>query len=83
MVNVDLSSVVNGHLDYMKQMDTILKAVGIKTKECRLKSRALSSTRRLRSRAARRQKKRGATRTFPMGLGTDHNPKLAPVALCS
>ncbi|XP_023796007.1 transmembrane and coiled-coil domain-containing protein 4 [Cyanistes caeruleus] len=33
MVNVDLSSVVNGHLDYMKQMDTILKAVGIKTKE--------------------------------------------------
>ncbi|XP_073426482.1 transmembrane and coiled-coil domain-containing protein 4 isoform X2 [Dendrobates tinctorius] len=36
MVNVDLSSVVNGHLDYMKQMDTILKAVGIKTKECRL-----------------------------------------------
>ncbi|KAM4014938.1 transmembrane and coiled-coil domain-containing protein 4 isoform 1-T1 [Anomaloglossus baeobatrachus] len=36
MVNVDLSSVVNGHLDYMKQMDTILKAVGIKTQECRL-----------------------------------------------
>ncbi|CAH2318373.1 transmembrane and coiled-coil domain-containing 4 [Pelobates cultripes] len=35
MVNVDLSSVVKGHLDYMKQMDTILKAVGIKTKECR------------------------------------------------
>ncbi|XP_053864997.1 transmembrane and coiled-coil domain-containing protein 4 isoform X2 [Malaclemys terrapin pileata] len=35
MVNMDLSSVVNGHLDYMKQMDTILKAVGIKTKECR------------------------------------------------
>uniref|UniRef100_A0A8C5TYE9 Transmembrane and coiled-coil domains 4 n=1 Tax=Malurus cyaneus samueli TaxID=2593467 RepID=A0A8C5TYE9_9PASS len=34
MVNMDLSSVVNGHLDYMKQMDTILKAVGIKTKEC-------------------------------------------------
>uniref|UniRef100_A0A8C5Q648 Transmembrane and coiled-coil domains 4 n=1 Tax=Leptobrachium leishanense TaxID=445787 RepID=A0A8C5Q648_9ANUR len=33
MVNVDLSSVVNGHLDYMKQMDTILKAVGIKTTE--------------------------------------------------
>ncbi|XP_041062538.1 transmembrane and coiled-coil domain-containing protein 4 isoform X1 [Carcharodon carcharias] len=27
---------VNGHLDYMKQMDTILKAVGVKTKECRL-----------------------------------------------
>ncbi|XP_063001549.1 transmembrane and coiled-coil domain-containing protein 4 [Elgaria multicarinata webbii] len=35
MVNVDLSSVVSGHLDYMKQMDTILKAVGIKTKQCR------------------------------------------------
>uniref|UniRef100_A0A672U1X0 Transmembrane and coiled-coil domains 4 n=1 Tax=Strigops habroptila TaxID=2489341 RepID=A0A672U1X0_STRHB len=33
MGNVDLSFVVNGHLDYMKQMDTILKAVGIKTKE--------------------------------------------------
>ncbi|XP_069096266.1 transmembrane and coiled-coil domain-containing protein 4 isoform X2 [Pleurodeles waltl] len=33
MVNVDLSSVVNGHLDYMKQMDVLLKAVGIKTKE--------------------------------------------------
>ncbi|XP_078414173.1 transmembrane and coiled-coil domain-containing protein 4 isoform X1 [Cetorhinus maximus] len=27
---------VNGHLDYMKQMDTILKTVGVKTKECRL-----------------------------------------------
>ncbi|XP_054857556.1 transmembrane and coiled-coil domain-containing protein 4 [Eublepharis macularius] len=36
MVNMDLSSVVSGHLDYMKQMDTILKAVGIKTKQCRL-----------------------------------------------
>ncbi|XP_069466481.1 transmembrane and coiled-coil domain-containing protein 4 isoform X2 [Ambystoma mexicanum] len=36
MVNVDLSSVVNGHLDYMKQMDILLKAVGIKTKECHL-----------------------------------------------
>uniref|UniRef100_A0A8C3Q1F1 Transmembrane and coiled-coil domains 4 n=1 Tax=Chrysolophus pictus TaxID=9089 RepID=A0A8C3Q1F1_CHRPC len=34
MVNMDLSSVVSGHLDYMKQMDMILKAVGIKTKEC-------------------------------------------------
>ncbi|KAM4703422.1 transmembrane and coiled-coil domain-containing protein 4 [Rhinophrynus dorsalis] len=39
MVNVDLSSVVNGHLDYMKQMDTLLKAVGIKTKECRLEEK--------------------------------------------
>ncbi|XP_056398775.1 transmembrane and coiled-coil domain-containing protein 4 [Hyla sarda] len=40
MVNVDLSSVVNGHLDYMKQMDTILKAVGIKTQECRLEEQS-------------------------------------------
>ncbi|XP_023444587.1 transmembrane and coiled-coil domain-containing protein 4 isoform X3 [Dasypus novemcinctus] len=30
--NVDLSSVVSGHLDYAKQMDVILKAVGIHTK---------------------------------------------------
>uniref|UniRef100_A0A4W3KBH6 Transmembrane and coiled-coil domains 4 n=1 Tax=Callorhinchus milii TaxID=7868 RepID=A0A4W3KBH6_CALMI len=36
VINVDLSSIVNGHLDYMKQMDTILKAVGVKTKDCRL-----------------------------------------------
>ncbi|NWY00443.1 TMCO4 protein, partial [Nothoprocta ornata] len=35
MINMDLSSVVSGHLDYMKQMDTILKAVGVKTRECR------------------------------------------------
>ncbi|KAG9269693.1 transmembrane and coiled-coil domain-containing protein 4 [Astyanax mexicanus] len=33
IVNVDLSSVVNGHLDYMRQMDTILVAVGVPTKE--------------------------------------------------
>ncbi|NXT14336.1 TMCO4 protein, partial [Prunella fulvescens] len=43
MVNMDLSSVVNGHLDYMKQMDTILKAVGIKTKECQLKKKGSGS----------------------------------------
>ncbi|NXH73023.1 TMCO4 protein, partial [Hydrobates tethys] len=43
MVNMDLSSVVNGHLDYMKQMDTILKAVGIKTKECRLEEKGSGS----------------------------------------
>ncbi|NWY60386.1 TMCO4 protein, partial [Chionis minor] len=43
MVNMDLSSVVNGHLDYMKQMDTILKAVGVKTKECRLEEKGSSS----------------------------------------
>ncbi|XP_030280232.1 transmembrane and coiled-coil domain-containing protein 4 [Sparus aurata] len=33
IINVDLSSVVNGHLDYMRQMDTILVAVGVPTKE--------------------------------------------------
>nr|XP_033777978.1 transmembrane and coiled-coil domain-containing protein 4 isoform X1 [Geotrypetes seraphini]XP_033777979.1 transmembrane and coiled-coil domain-containing protein 4 isoform X1 [Geotrypetes seraphini]XP_033777980.1 transmembrane and coiled-coil domain-containing protein 4 isoform X1 [Geotrypetes seraphini] len=38
MVNVDLSSVVKGHLDYMKQMDTLLKVVGVKTKECHMSS---------------------------------------------
>uniref|UniRef100_A0A8C6CZ26 Transmembrane and coiled-coil domains 4 n=1 Tax=Moschus moschiferus TaxID=68415 RepID=A0A8C6CZ26_MOSMO len=30
--NVDLSSVVSGHLDYARQMDVILKATGIRTK---------------------------------------------------
>ncbi|XP_064137464.1 transmembrane and coiled-coil domain-containing protein 4 isoform X3 [Loxodonta africana] len=30
--NVDLSSVVSGHLDYAKKMDVILKSVGIRTK---------------------------------------------------
>uniref|UniRef100_G1R8R4 Transmembrane and coiled-coil domains 4 n=1 Tax=Nomascus leucogenys TaxID=61853 RepID=G1R8R4_NOMLE len=30
--NVDLTPVVSGHLDYAKQMDAILKAVGIRTK---------------------------------------------------
>ncbi|XP_039084862.1 transmembrane and coiled-coil domain-containing protein 4 isoform X2 [Hyaena hyaena] len=30
--NVDLSSVVSGHLDYAKQMDVILKTVGIHTR---------------------------------------------------
>ncbi|XP_049921517.1 LOW QUALITY PROTEIN: transmembrane and coiled-coil domain-containing protein 4 [Epinephelus moara] len=33
IINVDLSSVVKGHLDYMRQMDTILVAVGVPTKE--------------------------------------------------
>ncbi|KAG7283494.1 hypothetical protein CRUP_035287 [Coryphaenoides rupestris] len=33
IINVDLSSVVKGHLDYMKQMDTILVAVGVPTRE--------------------------------------------------
>ncbi|XP_030625581.1 transmembrane and coiled-coil domain-containing protein 4 [Chanos chanos] len=33
IINVDLSSVVKGHLDYMRQMDTILVAVGVPTQE--------------------------------------------------
>ncbi|XP_020778167.1 transmembrane and coiled-coil domain-containing protein 4 [Boleophthalmus pectinirostris] len=33
IINVDLSSVVKGHLDYMHQMDTILVAVGVPTNE--------------------------------------------------
>ncbi|XP_062316089.1 transmembrane and coiled-coil domain-containing protein 4 isoform X2 [Osmerus eperlanus] len=33
ITNVDLSSVVKGHLDYMRQMDTILVAVGVPTRE--------------------------------------------------
>ncbi|NWI97031.1 TMCO4 protein, partial [Pitta sordida] len=43
MVNMDLSSVVNGHLDYMKQMDMILRAVGVKTKECQLEEKGSGS----------------------------------------
>ncbi|PRD22548.1 UNVERIFIED_CONTAM: Tmco4 [Trichonephila clavipes] len=31
MCNVDLSSVVSGHMDYANKMDTILKAVGVRT----------------------------------------------------
>nr|XP_015192426.1 PREDICTED: transmembrane and coiled-coil domain-containing protein 4 [Lepisosteus oculatus] len=33
MMNVDLSSVVKGHLDYMRQIETILVAVGVPTRE--------------------------------------------------
>ncbi|XP_033943629.1 transmembrane and coiled-coil domain-containing protein 4 [Pseudochaenichthys georgianus] len=33
IINVDLSSMVKGHLDYMRHMDTILVAVGVPTKE--------------------------------------------------
>nr|CAB3267017.1 transmembrane and coiled-coil domain-containing protein 4-like [Phallusia mammillata] len=33
MINIDLSSIVDGHLDYAKNMDTILSAVGVRTKE--------------------------------------------------
>ncbi|XP_060930721.1 transmembrane and coiled-coil domain-containing protein 4 [Limanda limanda] len=33
IINVDLSSVVKGHLDYMRQMDSILVAIGVPTKE--------------------------------------------------
>lgn len=32
MENVDLTSMVSGHLDYAKQMDDILKAVGVRTR---------------------------------------------------
>ncbi|XP_071623491.1 transmembrane and coiled-coil domain-containing protein 4 isoform X2 [Heliangelus exortis] len=42
MANMDLSSVVNSHLDYMKQMDIILKAVGIKTKDSHLEEKGSS-----------------------------------------
>ncbi|XP_075882682.1 transmembrane and coiled-coil domain-containing protein 4 isoform X2 [Nelusetta ayraudi] len=41
IVNVDLSSVVNGHLDYMRQMETILVAVGVPTKDHQGASSAL------------------------------------------
>ena len=30
MINIDLSSVIDGHLDYAKHMDTVLSAVGIR-----------------------------------------------------
>jgi len=30
MINVDLSSVIDGHLDYAKNMDTILAAIGVR-----------------------------------------------------
>lgn len=33
MINMDLTNVVNGHMDYMKKMPTVLAAVGLKTKE--------------------------------------------------
>ncbi|GFO07061.1 transmembrane and coiled-coil domain-containing protein 4 [Plakobranchus ocellatus] len=33
MYNLDLSSVVEGHLDYRKKLDTILKAVGVRTRD--------------------------------------------------
>ncbi|XP_067947899.1 transmembrane and coiled-coil domain-containing protein 4-like [Watersipora subatra] len=32
MVNMDLTNVVNGHMDYMKKMTVVLEAVGIHTK---------------------------------------------------
>uniref|UniRef100_A0A8C6UYL3 Transmembrane and coiled-coil domains 4 n=1 Tax=Neogobius melanostomus TaxID=47308 RepID=A0A8C6UYL3_9GOBI len=43
IINVDLSSVVKGHLDYMRQMDTILVAVGVPTKEVHGTSTSLTS----------------------------------------
>nr|KAI8731962.1 transmembrane and coiled-coil domain-containing protein 4-like isoform X3 [Biomphalaria glabrata] len=33
MHNIDLSDVVHGHLDYKHQLDTIMKAVGMKTRD--------------------------------------------------
>ena len=30
MINIDLTSVISGHLDYAKNMDTILSAVGVR-----------------------------------------------------
>ncbi|XP_012941510.1 transmembrane and coiled-coil domain-containing protein 4 isoform X2 [Aplysia californica] len=33
MHNIDLSDVVNGHMDYKEQLDTIMKAVGVKTRD--------------------------------------------------
>lgn len=30
MINIDLTSVVEGHLDYRKNIDTILSAVGVR-----------------------------------------------------
>ncbi|KAI0225683.1 Transmembrane and coiled-coil domain-containing protein 4 [Lamellibrachia satsuma] len=39
MQNVDLGSIVNGHLDYVKNMDAILEAVGVRTREYSLGGR--------------------------------------------
>lgn len=33
MHNIDLSNVISGHGDYLKNLDTILKAVGVRTKD--------------------------------------------------
>lgn len=33
MINMDLTNVVNGHMDYMKKMSIVLDAVGLRTKE--------------------------------------------------
>ena len=30
MINIDLSSVITGHFDYVKNMDTVLSAVGVR-----------------------------------------------------
>ncbi|CAK8683717.1 transmembrane and coiled-coil domain-containing protein 4-like [Clavelina lepadiformis] len=32
MINIDLSSIIDGHMDYAKNMDTILAAIGVRTK---------------------------------------------------
>ncbi|XP_067658581.1 transmembrane and coiled-coil domain-containing protein 4-like [Haliotis asinina] len=43
MHNIDLSDVVNGHSDYMKQLDIIMKVVGVRTKDELKKSSTTSS----------------------------------------
>ncbi|XP_046332447.2 transmembrane and coiled-coil domain-containing protein 4-like [Haliotis rufescens] len=43
MHNIDLSDVVNGHSDYMKQLDVIMKVVGVRTKDELKKSSTKSS----------------------------------------
>ncbi|CAL1545276.1 unnamed protein product [Lymnaea stagnalis] len=43
MHNIDLSDVVQGHMDYKQQVDTIMKAVGIQTRDDLLQSSRASS----------------------------------------
>ncbi|XP_059178299.1 transmembrane and coiled-coil domain-containing protein 4-like [Physella acuta] len=43
MHNIDLSDVVSGHLDYRKQLDIIMKAVGVQTRDELLQSSLPSS----------------------------------------
>jgi len=43
MINIDLTSVISGHLDYAKNMDTILSAVGVRTKDLMTSPRSSKS----------------------------------------